>query len=178
MSRGYWNTHFMKLQDFYQRLYQVQIIQLILRIADTASVFKKQKSRIWTTKELICLSSLKLLSLMLPESVWGDSLVVEEVEHKNILIILVSLCSTFFCYYSFLSLTIGWIVIVGKFGLSKQFEIWVILWDEDLVESYFLWRASFVRKGLWLFKNMSIQARHSWKKTFSKTDIESHWLLC
>lgn len=44
---------------------------------------------------------------MLPESVWGDSLVVEEVEHKNILIILVSLCSTFFCYYSFLSLTIG-----------------------------------------------------------------------
>lgn len=32
---------------------------------------------------------------MLPEIAWGDSLVVEEVEHKNILIALVALCPHF-----------------------------------------------------------------------------------
>lgn len=57
---------------------------------------------IWTTKELTCLYSPKLLSSVLPEIAWGDSLVVEEVEHKNIFIVLVALCP-----HSFLSQTIG-----------------------------------------------------------------------
>lgn len=61
------------------------------RIVDTASIFKKQKNTIWTTTELMCPSSPKLLFLILPEIAWGHALVVGEVEHKNILIVLVAL---------------------------------------------------------------------------------------
>lgn len=76
----------------------------------------------------------KQLSLILPEIAQGDALVVEEVEHKNILIVSVALCLHFSSTIASCPWQQGDIITVGKFGLPEQFEIWVILWDEELAE--------------------------------------------
>lgn len=86
------------------------------------SIFKKKKSAIWATKELMCPPPSKL-SLILPEIAQGDALVVEEVECKNILIVSGALCLLFSSTTASCPGQQGDIITVGKFGLPKQFEI-------------------------------------------------------
>lgn len=79
-------------------------------------------------------SSLQTTSLILPEIAQGFALVIQEVEFKNILIVSVALCPCFSFTIASFPCEQGDMVTVGKSGLPGQFEIWVILWDEELAE--------------------------------------------